>query len=197
MTKRILALCLAVFMVVGLIPAAAADTSTPAQKVINADLSYELSVDGSLSEAWDLTGKLSDGEQTRAFGALWDTQKLCLAYVPEEGDGDLTVTLNGETFTAESSAVTAATSAAAEFAIPLSAANITFSAYNEIKSLTVSLGSLTWSGSVRFGSGAASEAIEATRFGAVASAGPSGRTITREDGAVRFQSSLSATAIST
>ena len=64
MTKRILALCLAVFMVVGLIPAAAADTSTPAQQVINADLSYELSVDGSLSEAWDLTGKLSDGEQT-------------------------------------------------------------------------------------------------------------------------------------
>ncbi len=193
MTKRILALCLAVFMVVGLIPAAAADTSTPAQKVINADLSYELSVDGSLSEAWDLTGKLSDGEQTRAFGALWDTQKLCLAYVPEEGDGDLTVTLNGETFTAESSAVTAATSAAAEFAIPLSAANITFSAYNEIKSLTVSLGSLTWSGSVRFGSGAASEAIEATRFGAVANAGPAGRTISREDGAVRFQSNSGVT----
>lgn len=143
MKKRILALCLVLAMVIGMLPmiALAGGEGTGSSNVMIAE-SGKVTVDGSLSEAeWHLGGNLS-GETD--FGAIYDGDYLYLG-VNAAVDG-LSVTLNGVNVTAE----TVKGESATEAKVSLEAAGLDLYEYNTSASLKVALGDAAWEGTVRF-----------------------------------------------
>ena len=153
MRKRIVCLLIAIVMVVGMIPASI--FATEAESVYYAGYSGAVAVDGNASEtAWITEVDMTDGENTRAFGALWGKGNLYLAVVPEEGDTTVTVTVGSVTATVTAAGVTGVVGASSawgdvvEIALPLSSLGVTLTGYNQKVEATVAVGEISWSGNI-------------------------------------------------
>ena len=159
MKKRILALCLAAVMLLGMLPVGAA--AEAAEPVYLAAYAAAVTVDGTADEVvWALNGQMT-GETDRAFGALWNLETLWLAAVPQTGDGALTLTVAGRTLTVAAdgtcsgdlaAAAEAACGTAVEVAIPMSALGVSFEDYGQTVDLSASLGGASWEGKLALNS---------------------------------------------
>ena len=142
MGKRILSFLVALFMVVGMIPATAMGvfaTGTEQAATYDALVATGINLDGSLSEtAWLTSGKLSGGE---AFDILWDGANLYFAVKAEAADAALTVTIG------ETKLITAAKAEGAD-AIEAKAPYKTIG-ISVIENVTLSVGESSWTGNVK------------------------------------------------
>ena len=101
MKKRLLALCLAAALILGMLPSitliSKAENTKYKHPVVYAD---EIIVDGIADEGgWALLGRMSGWNASRTFGSAWGPSTLYLAVVPEAKDTVLTVKLGGKTLT--------------------------------------------------------------------------------------------------
>ena len=151
MTKRALALCLSVILLLGLLPTSAFAAENQASAVYSAAYAAALTADGNTTEGpWLLDGRLSDESR---FGVLWNSKYL---YVAADA-GTLNVTVNGKTASvAADGTVTgidgaeAAVASALELKIPMAALELNIADYKQTAELTVSNGTGSWSGTLCF-----------------------------------------------
>ena len=150
--KRLCSVVLVLAMALGMIPAAAAAGTTPfspatlaeGSKVLYAKYSEATAEDGKLNEAgWQTNVTLSDGVK---LGALWDKDNLYLGFTGT--DAPSAITLNGTSVSRSGKAGIAER----EIRIPLSEAGITLTDYNVATTLSVTVGSAKWDGTLVFDS---------------------------------------------
>ena len=161
MNRRILAFLLSLAMIAGMLPVTVLAQEEERVPNIIAAFSDNLSMDGSLNEtAWITDGKLSDGENTGAFGVLWDSAALYIAVKPQSGDSVLGVETAGKRLTvdlatlscsgelAEVAAVVKNT--AVEIRIPFAALGLEITCYDQKLPVLLTLDALRWDGTVQF-----------------------------------------------
>lgn len=93
MKKRLIALCMAIVLVLGILP-----VSVMAEGIGKSDYlaayAKTVTVDGALDElAWSTHGVMTGTSADRAFGVLWSGNTLYLGVVPESTDTELRVKL--------------------------------------------------------------------------------------------------------
>ena len=114
MKKRMIALCMAIVLILGLFPVSVmAEEGTGKSKYLAA-FAQTVSVDGALDElAWSKHGTMTGQSGTRAFGILWSGSMVYFGIVPEPadtelrvklGDAEITVTKDGASGTAGAAA---------------------------------------------------------------------------------------------
>lgn len=143
MRKRILAICLAAALMIGMLPAitltigAETETAEPAYQAAYAEM---VSADGQLTEAqWLTDGYLSDG---RRFGALWDGENLYLAVKDAQGE-TLSVALGDKEFSFEADGTTEVKISFVDF-------GLTLHDYSQTVPMKLVLGGASWEGELHF-----------------------------------------------
>ena len=164
MKKRMMAICLMVVMIAGMLPtnliAEAETTSEPMH--IAAYLEAPVNVDGNLTETgWLTYGQLSGSGTTREFGALWDSENIYLALVPQEQSERCSVVIAGKTLIIAADGMVegdlkdtavVGRNGAVEIKIPFQAIGKTLSSYAQNVDLALSVGGAEYKGQLRFGS---------------------------------------------
>lgn len=154
MKKRLIALCMAIVLVLGILP-----VSVMAEGIGESDYlaayAKTVTVDGALDElAWSTHGVMTGTSANRAFGVLWSGSTLYLGVVPESTDTELRVKLGeAEIVVTKTKAsgiegVSAVWSAnAVELAIPY-----LVSSYAQTCTLELHMADTAWSGTLGFDS---------------------------------------------
>ena len=144
--KKVTSFLLALVMVLGMIPGAAAAgmSLTVGDKVLYGKYSGEAVEDGKLTEgAWQTNIALSGGVK---FGAIWDSETLYLGFTGTAAPTAITV--NGVSVT---DAGTAGADAR-EIRIPLSKVGLTMDNFDPMTKLSITLGGAQWTGTLVFDS---------------------------------------------
>ena len=155
MKKRLIALCMAIVLILGLFPVSVmAEEGTGKSKYLAA-YAKTVTVDGTLDElAWSTHGVMTGGNANRAFGVLWSGNTLYLGVVPEStdtelrvklGEAEITVTKAGASGIERVSAIWGAN--AVEVAIPY-----LVSSYMQTCALELHMADTAWSGTLGFDS---------------------------------------------
>jgi len=151
MGKRILSWVLSLAMILGMVPGFAIAAEN--EIVYKAAYAAAVNIDGNLSEvAWGTDADLTDGTDTRAFGALWNGENLYIAVVPKAGDTTVTVEVGSATAVVTSAGVTgvsgasAAWGSAVEILLPLASLGVALEGYNQEIAASVSVGQMKWEG---------------------------------------------------
>lgn len=154
MKKRLIALCMAIVLVLGILP-----VSVMAEGIGESDYlaayAKTVTVDGALDElAWSTHGVMTGTSANRAFGVLWSGNTLYLGVVPESTDTELRVKLGEAEITVtktEASGIEGVSAVwganAVEVAIPY-----LVSSYMQTCTLELHMADTVWSGTLGFDS---------------------------------------------
>lgn len=154
MKKRLIALCMAIVLVLGILP-----VSVMAEGIGKSDYlaayAKTVTVDGTLDElAWSTHGVMTGTSANRAFGVLWSGNTLYLGVVPESTDTELRVKLGEAEITVtktEASGIEGVSAVwganAVEVAIPY-----LVSSYMQTCTLELHMADTVWSGTLGFDS---------------------------------------------
>ena len=172
MKKRLLALCLAVVLLLGMMPVRSFATDTENEPSHQAAYAGAIAMDGSLSEsAWNAYGKITDGTSFRCFDVLWDAANLYIGLKPEAADTAFTVTAADKTLTVDKTAgasgITGAEAVwadAVEVKIPLESLRISVNNYGQSIAARIAMGAMAWEGDIELNSTERSDIIPASSF---------------------------------
>ncbi len=172
MKKRLIALCLTLALLLGMMPVLSFASDPEIEPAHQAAYAGTVTVDGKLEEsAWNAYGEMTDGTSSRFFDVLWDAQNLYIALKPQAADTAFTVSVAGKTLTvskaAGASGITGATAAwadAVEVKIPVSALEAAVSNYGQRIAMKLSMGDLVWEGDAVLNSTERNAALSASGF---------------------------------
>lgn len=155
MKKRMIALCMAIVLILGLFPVSVmAEEGTGKSKYLAA-FAQTVSVDGALDElAWSKHGTMTGQSGTRAFGILWSGSMVYFGIVPEPADTELRVKLGDAEITVTKDGVSGTAGAAAKWgtsAIEL-AVPYAVSRYSQTCAVELHMSDASWTGTLGFDS---------------------------------------------